>query len=156
MKWRLSIFLLFFFGSISGNSNAADIRDASEKSLCILTIQGEIDTNTPTQLTSHYKSLKNGKPEQCKKIFLELDSNGGNVEAAINDGNFLRQKKITTIIPQDASCASACVLVFIGGVNRLGAGNIGLHRPFTDSLSTSESMAKGRYEKTNGLIRVCV
>jgi len=153
MKWGLALALLLVFELITGNSNAADVRDTSEKSLCILTIQGEIDNNTPTQLTSRYKSLRNGKPEQCKKIFLEIDSNGGNVEAAMNVGNFLRQKKITTIISRDASCASACVLVFIGGVNRLCAGNIGLHRPFIDTLSTSESMAKGRYEKTNSLIR---
>ncbi len=66
-------------------------------------------------------------------------------------GEFVRHKKMWTTV--NSSCASACVFVFLGGVTRLPAGNIGLHHPFTDELSTSESVAKGIYEKVNHLVR---
>ncbi len=154
MKWRLTILLLFVFGSISGNSNAADVWvKSSEGTLCILVMQGEIDKNTPAQLASRYKSLKNGHPDECKNVMLALDSSGGNVEAAMSAGEFVRQKKMITMVSAPSSCASACVFVLVGGVNRIPVGNIGLHRSFTGELSESESMAKGQYEKVNRLIK---
>ncbi len=154
MKWRLTLALLLVLGVITGNSNAADVWvESSDGGLCKLAIQGDIDKNTPSQLASRYKSLNKGKPDQCNFITLLLNSNGGDVEAAISAGEFVRQKSMYTMVSVPSSCASACVFVLLGGVTRTPGGNIGLHRPFTGALSTSESMAKGQYERVNRLIR---
>lgn len=151
MKLGSALALFFVFGLMTENSNAADVGGESGP-ICFLTINGEIDNNTPSQLASRYNSLKNGKPDQCSLVQLYLNSNGGNIEAAMKAGEFVRQKKIWTVVANNDTCASACVLLFVGGVDRGAIGNIGLHRPFTDELSASESTAKAHYEKTKKLI----
>lgn len=108
MKWGLSLSLLFVFGLLTGNIDAAE-----KKSDCFIQFEGEIDENTPSRLALLYNALNNSKPEQCSIIMLRLDSTGGNVEAAIRAGKFVRQKKIWTVVPINSSCASACVFVLL-------------------------------------------
>jgi hypothetical protein len=80
-------------------------------------------------------------------MWLELNSPGGNVGAAIELAEVVRRHRITTMItsndnhyygaggkiidtPNDAVCASACVLVFYAGVKRLAdpKARLGVHR----------------------------
>lgn len=114
---------------------------------------GEIDAFTPVSLKTSYAALNDGHPERCGTVTLQLNSNGGNVEAAIEAGEFIRQKKITTIVSADSSCASACVLLHLGGVHRLSAGKVGIHRPFSDRPSRSDAESRAAHEKLNDLIR---
>lgn len=148
MKLVLSVSLMISFLLSIGHADAAQ-----KKSFCKMQLQGEIDRNTPSRLVSLYNALNNSNPEQCEKIMLDLNSSGGDVEAAMRAGEFVRQKRIWTLVPNNSSCASACVFILIGGVKRLPGGNIGLHRPFTDSLSVSETVSRGSYERTNLLIK---
>lgn len=121
---------------------------------CLLsTLVGEIDALTPVSLKTSYAALNEGHPEQCRPVMIQLNSNGGNVEAAIEAGEFIRQKKITTIVPADSSCASACVLLHLGGVHRLSVGKVGIHRPFYDRPSRSDAESRATYERLNDLIR---
>ena len=83
---------------------------------------------------------------------LFLNSNGGDIDAAMRVGEFIRQKKFHTGVI--SSCASACVLVFLGGVERwVFDGKIGLHRPYSVNYSITESEAKQAYEDINHRIR---
>lgn len=61
-----------------------------------------------------------------------LDSPGGNVLAAIEMGKMIRALGASTWIRPRSSCASACVLIFAGGVERLmfDDANLGIHRPY--------------------------
>lgn len=51
-------------------------------------------------------------------VIVALDSSGGDVEAAIENGKAIRKHGASTVVPPGASCASACVYAFIGGVER--------------------------------------
>lgn len=51
-----------------------------------------------------------------KRIYLR--SSGGLVSEALTIGKYLRQNGIETRLPADSTCASACVLVFSGGIIR--------------------------------------
>jgi hypothetical protein len=59
------------------------------------------------------------------------NSNGGNVVAAKKISRIIRKNKLSTWIPKDKYCSSACLLVFIGGICRMGQGEIGVHRGFS-------------------------
>ncbi len=131
-------------------SNAATLEI---KGKCTIVLTGEIDQFTDTDLVARYQALGDGHPEKCHLPSLELDSNGGDVDAAMRAGDFIRQKNFSTMVWENKSCASACVLLFLAGVNRHSIGNIGLHRPFLDKYSASESEARDIYEETNRQIR---
>ena len=59
------------------------------------------------------------------------DSNGGNVVAAKKISRIIRKNKLSTWVPKDKYCSSACLYVFIGGICRMGQGKIGVHRGFS-------------------------
>ena len=59
------------------------------------------------------------------------DSIGGNVETAKKISRIIRKNKLSTWVPKDKYCSSACLYVFVGGICRMGQGEIGIHRGFS-------------------------
>jgi hypothetical protein len=59
------------------------------------------------------------------------NSPGGNVETAKKISRIIRKNKLSTWVPKDKYCSSACLYVFIGGICRMGQGKIGVHRGFS-------------------------
>ena len=117
--------------------------------VCQIKIDGRIDKYTAGNLAYIYNSTND---PDCKK-FISINSPGGDVIGAINAGEFIRQKEMFISVDGSASCASSCVLLFVGGVDRWVFGKIGLHRPYSTIYSESDSQAKSRYEKINTTIR---
>lgn len=64
------------------------------------------------------------------KLIVDFDSPGGDLNEAMAIGRWIRQTKALTAVQSDASCASACVYAFAGGVSKMPAGAILIHRPF--------------------------
>ncbi len=59
---------------------------------------------------------------------LDLDSSGGQVEAAIRAGDVIGESNWTIWVREGSICHSACVFVLAAGDNRLIAGKVGIHR----------------------------
>lgn len=129
-------------------SNAAALEISGK---CNIVLNGTIDKFTERDLESRYSALNNGRPHECKTVILSLNSDGGDVDAAIKAGTFVRQKKISTVVPKGETCASACSLLFLGGVERYGD-KIGLHRPYSTKYSVSEREAQQTYDSINKTI----
>ena len=70
-------------------------------------------------------------------LLMILNSPGGNQNEGLLIGHRLRRKGIGTVVPPGAWCASACALIFFGGVDQNGkprkiafrGSAIGVHRP---------------------------
>lgn len=63
-----------------------------------------------------------------QRRILDLDSSGGQVEAAIRAGDAIGAARWTIWVREGSICHSACVFVLAAGDNRLVAGNVGIHR----------------------------
>jgi len=125
-----------------------------DKCNIVITLSGPIDDNTEKDLVAAYNLLNKENLKKCRFSTLDLNSSGGDVAAAMRVGDFVRQKKMQTTVNNRNSCASACVLIFLGGVTRsVWNGKIGLHRPYSTNYSTSESAARDAYERINRNIR---
>ncbi|WP_430544285.1 hypothetical protein [Xanthomonas nasturtii] len=59
---------------------------------------------------------------------VDLDSSGGQVEAAIRAGDTIGESNWTIWVREGSVCHSACVFVLAAGDNRLVAGKVGIHR----------------------------
>jgi hypothetical protein len=115
-------------------------------------IEGEIELGDTRKLLKMYEYFG---PSVTSQVFLW--SRGGDVEEAIKLGRLIRQLRLSTIAPDRFNlagvlaqfgvhagpidrnnnvCASACVLVYAGGVTRSGDLLV-LHRPFVDSDKAS-------------------
>ena len=63
-----------------------------------------------------------------KPKLLGLASQGGNVGAASRLASHVRENEINTFVTNQASCTSACALVFLAGRERLCEGRLGVHQ----------------------------
>ncbi|WP_312346169.1 hypothetical protein [Stenotrophomonas acidaminiphila] len=75
------------------------------------------------------------------KRVLDLDSSGGQVEAAIVAGDSIGESGWTIWVREGSICHSACVFVLAAGDNRLISGKVGIHRMMRIS-STATSRAE--------------
>jgi len=85
-----------------------------------------------------------------RKVWLHLESPGGDVDAAMGIGSLVRRREGTVFAGR---CYSACILIFAGGVVRVGATFleepvIGVHRIFFAELppGLTPSQVKARYD----------
>jgi ATP-dependent protease ClpP protease subunit len=107
-----------------------------------LAIEGEINSDAATLVKAYYdNAMKDTKPSLPPGLLIELpvelDSAGGDVDAAINIGRFLRSKLNVSIhVKPGAHCASACILVLAGGLHRHMDGYLGIHRPFLNGVTS--------------------
>jgi hypothetical protein len=89
--------------------------------------------------------LVQGFDEKMKgkwSAIVELDSTGGNIDAALDIGRLLRQREFPAIVDRGAQCLSACVYVLAGAPRRVvnQYGTVGIHRPYdpNDQADTPE------------------
>jgi hypothetical protein len=68
-----------------------------------------------------------------------LDSLGGNLQAAMEIGKFIRDQKLSAMIDSSAKCVSACVFVLAGATQRKIRGAVGIHRPYFATVGNANS-----------------
>ncbi len=78
---------------------------------------------------------------KIRRRILDLDSSGGQVEAAIVAGDSIGESGWTIWVREGSICHSACVFVLAAGDNRLISGKVGIHRMMRIS-STATSRAE--------------
>ena len=66
--------------------------------------------------------------EDRKPKLILLDSIGGNVSGAIRFARYVREEEMNTWIAQNQTCASACALVFLAGIQRFSEGKLVVHQ----------------------------
>ncbi len=76
-----------------------------------------------------------------------LNSQGGDLSAAMELGRMLRKNDRDVLIEPDDVCASACVLVLAGAPFRAVWGKVGIHRPYLpNDTVTDPAQQKARYQ----------
>lgn len=103
-------------------------------------VLGAIDdamTNKLSQLIQNAEAQidKTKQPDGINHTTVKLDSPGGSVTDAMAIGRLLRKYRMRAVVPADAVCNSACVLIYAGAVVRYGhfkSGPVGIHQPFLD------------------------
>jgi len=147
LKFTQSIFILLIL-FYSQNVIAGVGFKSAYTSICNLEINGSItsaDVDALKAIIAAYNC--NGK-----SIHISLNSPGGDVDAGIELGRFIRKLHGSTSVGPNSSCASSCVLVLVGGVFRIPMGAIGLHRPFSVQMNASSADAAASYQRNNELI----
>jgi hypothetical protein len=160
MNYGISNVLIFLLLFVCQSVAAADFY--SEKKLgdgCWgkgFTINGEIIPGDEKKLSGIFSALQKENPgEACKGLSFRLISNGGDVDTAIKMGEIFRAWEVEAIVPYRAVCASSCVFLLVGAVDRVIVGSVGIHRPYFEKLSPSVTTAdiRRRLDLNNGRIR---
>jgi hypothetical protein len=120
---------------------------------CSIGIDGEITSDLAQRLELTLTRIKRDNCDFSKEgLEVTLLSPGGSLTGAIEAGRLLRKYRSRTRI-LGFECASACVLLFLGGAERsVELGRIGLHRPFFATPSATASEAELRYKSSTSLV----
>jgi hypothetical protein len=111
--------------AVTSAACAADIRFASVRDgVAAITLQGEIDPGDDDVFGSVARTV----PRDATVVVL-LASPGGNLLSALGIGTLIHASGMMTFVPDDATCASACGLIWLAGRTRLisSSGRVGLH-----------------------------
>ena len=112
----LTAFLLF--SSVVSQVSAGYLQFAEDEEWAVF--QGPF---TATGVDEAINLLQSKKPK-----LIILNSSGGNIAASLRLAQFIRESGINTWVRENAICASACVLVFLSGEQRLCEGEMYLHQ----------------------------
>ncbi|GHH48428.1 MULTISPECIES: hypothetical protein [Gammaproteobacteria] len=91
---------------------------------------------------------------RLQRRILDLDSSGGQVEAAIRAGDSIGASHWTVWVREGSICHSACVFVLAAGDNRLIAGKVGIHRMMRiSSKATSRAELRDELQQVYGNVK---
>lgn len=86
---------------------------------------------------------------------ITLNSPGGSVAEAIKLAVIVERSAFATIVEKNASCASSCVLIYVGGQMRMPSGSVLVHRPYlSNSAAQSLSVEETRQYQENAMTEV--
>ena len=83
--------------------------------------------------------LENKKP----KLIL-LNSIGCNVSGAVRFARYVRQNDMNTWIAKNQTCASACALVFLAGIQRFSEGRLVVHQYLPPAEQANEKISRDK------------
>jgi hypothetical protein len=97
------------------------------------------------------------KTSFLSKAIIAFRSDGGSVIAGIQIGESIRLKAFTTFVPENARCASACALAWLGGARRFMAAGaqIGFHAAYNSSSGQETGVGNaivGAYQTRSGFL----
>ena len=122
-----SAFLCLFFTGIGLNAKIIFEADKKNTNLYELKIIDEIRLGDDIYFTKILEEIKS-KGLILKLNAVQLNSGGGNLDAAYEIGKTLRANRLNTYISKNSVCHSACVFVLASGVIRMPFGSVGIHR----------------------------
>ena len=116
IRWILGTFLVWLIVFVQAGLAAQFERQGEN-----IVLEGEITEGDLDRLKTMVKKYGN--------LRIDLNSAGGLLNEALKIGAFVRSAGLATHIPKDATCASACVTIFAGGLLRTAHSNskIGVH-----------------------------
>jgi len=125
MMRRLPIYvaILFAFAS-SARAATIAVSPMQTADTMLVTVTGPLVLSDGEQFRQTVAGLSNA--------IVAFRSDGGSVAAGIEIGRQIRLRNFSTLVPDDARCASACALAWLGGSKRLMGSNtrIGFHAAY--------------------------
>jgi len=87
----------------------------------VIVLNAEIGDHTQSDLDA-------ALAERPSATILALNSPGGSVEAAVTMAWEIRRRGLTTYVPSEMGCYSACAYMFLAGTGRVLEGELGVHQ----------------------------
>jgi hypothetical protein len=122
---RIWVFILLLLATATAHAADVTVSHVGNGSALIV-IEGEFELGDVESFRTKVAALT------TPRAAVAFRSDGGSLVAGIRIGSMIREKKFTTIIPDNASCASACALAWLGGTRRfMGEGaSVGFHAAY--------------------------
>jgi hypothetical protein len=117
--------IILLFSLVAANAASIEVKRLNNGSALIV-IDGDFEAGDIDVFRAKVASLS------ASRVVVAFQSDGGNLVAGIRIGALIREKKFSTVVPDGASCASACALAWLGGTRRLVGqdASVGFHSAY--------------------------
>jgi len=129
----------------------------------IMTIRGAIKVNDSQKLLRAIANIADQKKlPKCSSIMKErqivvrLDSEGGDVDVALDMGRIIRRENGFVQVWEGSKCFSSCVFILAAGVKKIAFGDIGIHRPYFSALSNTDDVSTVRAKRESLIKKIRV
>jgi hypothetical protein len=123
---RFIFLIAFAFASIQSSNATVTLESYKDTDKKIIKISDRIKHDDLKDFQDALAQLKSSNTQLHLNV-VQLDSEGGSGNTAIEIGRLIRKNKLNTYIAPKDYCASACVPIFLGGLQRYGFGVIAVH-----------------------------
>lgn len=109
----------------------------------VLFLLGEISSGDSFELR---RAIRSNDVE-----LIVTSSPGGHVFEALQISGIVSDNNISTFVPENGDCSSACSFIFLAGDSRIASGNLGVHqfytseKPTTSQPNTEETMIVSQF-----------
>ena len=126
MSWKIFVLVVSVLSIALKTAASADIKEYGpfihvSSTPDVLMLSGEIDERSAL----NFRRALAAHPDI--KI-VSLNSEGGYVQLALLIADDVYQAGISTVIPSESICYSACAFIFFAGKNRQANGRLGVHQ----------------------------
>jgi hypothetical protein len=123
--YSVCVVMLLLFASTRAIAADIDVKHLDNGSTQIA-IEGEFELSDVDTFRTKVESLSTAR------VTVAFRSEGGRLVAGIRIGALIREKKFNTVVPDGASCASACALAWLGGTRRFVGqdSSVGFHAAY--------------------------
>lgn len=144
------LIFLFFLISFSAKADVIvkNLQETSpSKYLMELEVSGEIKRKDVETLNEVLINFTVGQIS----LFVTPNSNGGDLNAAMDIGRTLRKYNALAIMLEEDQCHSSCVFIIAGTPQRVIHGKVGIHRPYLyqDNQTTVKGQKKQKAKLDN-------
>lgn len=114
---------------------------------CGIMFEGDITPQAATDLNMALEKIRTKYIDRF--IWIDVDSQGGDVAAAMRIGSTLRKDPNHAVrIKQSSNCLSSCVFILAGATQRQIFGRVGIHRPYYPGIQNlSHELRNARYKE---------
>jgi hypothetical protein len=113
------------------NSDSQECKLGGAQLCFALAIDGKIEKGDSQKLDSEIMRVKDyflkNRNMNARVSGILFNSPGGDLLEAMKIGRIIRREMMSTHVPEDSSCYSACVVGFVAGVTRWPVGQLGIH-----------------------------
>lgn len=162
MKTRLHISTLLLVVSLGLNSSYASggfqpvaecastectVAHYCNSSSCGIIFSGDITNQAATEFDITLEKIRADHINRF--IWIDVDSPGGDVAAAMRIGSILRKDPNHAVrIKESYNCLSSCVFILAGATQRQVLGRVGIHRPYYPEIQNlPHELRSARYKK---------
>jgi hypothetical protein len=140
--------------ALCGSASHADVSYKPKDGIAInpILIHGTISVGDTQRFL---KAVKQVQQDSGGFVSIRLNSNGGDVNTALEIGRQIRSLgRVTSVgIAEQDTCVSSCVFILAGGPRRSVSGAVGIHRPYAPSdTNFTQQAQKVAYEKIGAMV----
>jgi SPOR domain len=144
---RLILFSLLA-AATTARAATVDVVSLGPNKPSLVTVSGTFDLNDKDVFLRKIGSLSSA--------IVAFDSDGGSLVAGLQIGETIRLKNFSTLVPDQARCASSCALAWLGGTRRFmgSRAHVGFHAAYdgqTHLVTSSGNALVGAYLNKIGL-----